>query len=850
MDISVNRLTGKLDMNQKESNERPTKLRTDDFILRANVNRFSGRLGTNSFNFFDYLEVLDGNLFSCEDLPSNDVHSDRYSCGSYVFVSSLVFMALSTLFLVMTYYMAHIVMGGSTAGGNKEDETVTSAGHLSESQTQEQCANSDILEDSGMSSRVPLFHAMVHWNLFTSFFETYVEAKVDLKETYIVFQELQSMLSLIIQLVVVSIVMCVPIYALKGTDVGDLDGNYATHYETYLWFYSIAYVSGSLPVIFILLCWFVLVMVLYKVYLSSKGFCFNNYLQCFRTGIIFKEKVTMTDRVVFKAVGDVEVKSIAGKDMLKVYLGCIVDIIVFGTVNGVYVYSSYENNEIAGAAGEANLIFIQILMSLFFVSSRYVLIPIVLKPLLKDTHRYNSFRLFLLLTNYLLIPFCATLFTLPSCFRNIFVDGDSKVSSYTYDECAILDATTNLCTTYVSTTIDVPAFVAPFTFNYACSSTILTVYLPIVVYTYGILLLSSLLYFLVFSSVSYSSLPNFMKISSPGILWPEYFRETEGGKHRDSAFDFCSRSSVDNPIIDRENATTPHNKFPPLESSSSSSPDENGESFAEWPQHMINFKVEVVDIMYQIAVLFTFGMCSPLLGICILIYLAICITSWRTLIGRFLFYVCVYKEDDTFVFKESNVDASKDGGSNQERSTSPVPCFRRSTVRDVMGLKEREEEVRYRLRYHPCAIKLNRDIVEVTAVFDICFWQIVVTSALFYSFILWEMNADKAGGHNSIWVPCVVMSIPLLLYIISVGLQKYHSPRPGVSPLKDGLISPSNSSHTFPDSGGSNPCVNFFRENAYSNGSGDSTCDIRNSGEATKRSSVTEMTTRRSSYLQ
>ena len=72
-DIADNRFEGYLDININSTRDPGNK-------IRANVNRFSGRLNTNSINTFNDITVLTGNLISCATLPSEDSSLSNYVC--------------------------------------------------------------------------------------------------------------------------------------------------------------------------------------------------------------------------------------------------------------------------------------------------------------------------------------------------------------------------------------------------------------------------------------------------------------------------------------------------------------------------------------------------------------------------------------------------------------------------------------------------------------------------------------------------------------------------------------------------------------------------------------------------
>ena len=73
VDISHNRLVGNLHDIKNTSNES---------VLHAQVNRLSGRLPVHALEKIPSIDILRGNMFSCETIPENDVSSYGYICGN------------------------------------------------------------------------------------------------------------------------------------------------------------------------------------------------------------------------------------------------------------------------------------------------------------------------------------------------------------------------------------------------------------------------------------------------------------------------------------------------------------------------------------------------------------------------------------------------------------------------------------------------------------------------------------------------------------------------------------------------------------------------------------------------
>ena len=84
-DISNNQVKGYLDVDIVSAFGNKSRSTT----YRADVNRLSGRLTLDSIATFTDVSVLDGNLSSCETIPSSDDEYDHYNCVRYNLERSL-----------------------------------------------------------------------------------------------------------------------------------------------------------------------------------------------------------------------------------------------------------------------------------------------------------------------------------------------------------------------------------------------------------------------------------------------------------------------------------------------------------------------------------------------------------------------------------------------------------------------------------------------------------------------------------------------------------------------------------------------------------------------------------------
>ena len=86
---------------------------SNDLSLQLNVNRLSGHL-PSSLNLIGYLNILQGNMYSCNNMgdsmtPTNDIHYDTYACGSeFLNTALLTFVTVTSVVItLLLYFQSH-----------------------------------------------------------------------------------------------------------------------------------------------------------------------------------------------------------------------------------------------------------------------------------------------------------------------------------------------------------------------------------------------------------------------------------------------------------------------------------------------------------------------------------------------------------------------------------------------------------------------------------------------------------------------------------------------------------------------------------------------------------------------
>jgi Leucine-rich repeat (LRR) protein len=220
---------------------------------------------------------------------------------------------------------------------------------------------------------------------------------------------------------------------------------YSTYTDQYAWMTSAAFLSGIVP--------FVIEFILFILLLS----------------ILF---VSIHNKV------EEDNKQVLQSDDLQVYIIYVVlNIIMVISVNILYLYILiYQGSELQ--------IFAQIILSFFKVFWGKVCTPALLKFIaikIKPNQSfseidYSSLQIFISLFNNIVIPCFVVLIINPSCFYNVFVNSPEIISNYEYQIC-IINISTGNCDSYIQS-YNTTTFTSPFTYDYQCSSSIITHYIP------------------------------------------------------------------------------------------------------------------------------------------------------------------------------------------------------------------------------------------------------------------------------------------------------------------------------------------------------------------------------------
>ena len=150
----------------------------------------------------------------------------------------------------------------------------------------------------------------------------------------------------------------------------------------------------------------------------------------------------------------------------------------------------------------------------------------------------------------------------------------------------------------------------------------------------------------------------------------------------------------------------------------------DNESSLKFDHFMIFDTRDIVttDVLNHLIVLLSFGLCSPLLTLAIGLTVYLKLNMWVLLVGRFASYF--------------------------EYPKQPA-----------------------RLRY-AAFHTLSKSYLSLAQVYHQTMWPLIWSSAIFFAFVGWDFCADEVGWKNSLWVPFLVISVPISMRLFECILKR------------------------------------------------------------------------------
>jgi Leucine-rich repeat (LRR) protein len=493
--------------------------------IKLEVNRLSGEILSGHGDVTKHqsnlsLNILEGNIFSCQSLPSGDQHSLTYSCGSNEFDQSII---------IFTIAMALLLLLTTTL------------------------ITSRYLLPSYCPRISSLFSTL--WSYHTLFNSPDISSLARLLS----FQQLSRLKDYgaillhlehsILLLFMATVALSLPLYVLKSHEAGT--SSYTTHTHLYRWTWTTAYMTGPLPATLLLtLC------AISCFFFSSLIFQLRNISTSYqhrdrdRDGLSLEEDeevVSARKRRKFSHALAVDTFFTFRRYLYQLSL-LFLNIGVVSTVNVLYIISTSRNLTTTVDLS------IRLAVALF----KLLWDGTVLSRLF-DANQYSNMKLTVHLLNSIFIPCLVTAFTSPSCYRGLLISPDPITSSYEYLTCTlyVVGVAQSTCLRVGVDHVEVAPFTPPFSYNYMCGSTILSAYIPVYLYSYTFLCVFPLLYTTLLSQLpSYDTIPFPTLFGIPGIVWPVYWtgvrRERGRGGERDGKSSSLFSSSHSDQVISKQ----------------------------------------------------------------------------------------------------------------------------------------------------------------------------------------------------------------------------------------------------------------------------------------------------------
>ena len=559
-----------------------------DYDFRININRLSGAVPSHAKELRN-LEILAGNIWSChsrDDLPENDPQTTRYACGSSTYDAALVvwssFLGLVLFLGVVSYELMRYYETSQPDVRNSFQKHISSwkLSHLtfrtslSAGQRSTSIANSDSfssgvkIEETATTTR----NAGVWLREIVEEFKIWDDAasSTDKNVNPQLFLFLQSLINLRLLAIILAgliAVIYLPLYA-----VGKTYYDFGSHTPQYRWLITAAYTSSIEAGFWIcaLFC-IVLLFTVFKVfrdYFSLRSCC--TYAESYLGSQALQSR-RQTISSSKKSPSNLFKKSFIIFGL--VVLNCVFIL----TFKCGFVFLLHLD-----VMDPSVQIFLQFTLAIFDIFwNAIVLSRMVLTfPKLLSPNARIQIRLFGLIFNQIIAPLAATGLTDRSCFSELFFAKADNIETFSSINVCDGLGDNGQCFSFSPMVLST-TFSPLFTYKYQCSSSLFTIFLPVLLFSYTLTaFVEPLLIILV---VNFSKFEYFNKflVYIPSILWPT--------RNRDDEFN----------------------------------------------------KVILPEILYSsllghIAVILTYGIASPVVGAAVALMVFIFTWQWHYIIGRYL----------------------------------------------------------------------------------------------------------------------------------------------------------------------------------------------------------------------
>ena len=658
IDLSHNSFYGHLNFNSSGTSE----------SMRIAVNRLSGVLDPSSWILSsEYLDILESNLFDCSFIPENDEYYHFYTCES-ADLDLALYLLLCALFTAFVMVLAAY--------------TLVSTGSM--------FAKSPLISK--------LRRVAGKYRRYLNYFDDFAKLShfrtVESELVYHFVQSLNDAVHALVGLAVVMFICSLPVYLLKSMEYFDWSPHkYTTYIDTYRWFWTFAYITGEVPAAVILVGWVIVISVYYWY-----GVAYIPTLRSTRAKAGRTISISMNDNVE---------PDFKGKKVVTFSL-FVLNASINAAVNGSYIFLSLQNRS------STVLLLLQMCMALFKLLYTLIAVPLLASHI-PESNVNVWFRMLLLIVNNLIIPCFTVAVESPSCFQGVFFKNHEISAVYTIDVCTSYAAFFNqkFCTEEIFKEVEIAPLTPPFSYNYQCSSAILTAYIPVYLYIYALQILLPFAYVGLLTFFKYDNFPTFMRALLHAIMWPKYFISKSHGQSRE---DHCESGDIGvNPLHDETLEEVPNNSC----GTETDTERENLSCVVADPFLLLDTRdIITTDVLNHFIVLLSFGFCSPMLTLAIATSVYLKLTMWIVLIGRFASYF--------------------------------------------------EHESRIGVVTDKIFKILSETCLSLSQTYHITLWPLVGSSTVFYAVFTWDLCSDSDGWQASIWAPISILCFPGLLKLSSV----------------------------------------------------------------------------------
>lgn len=751
MDLSFNQLTGTLPANlQRHSiltNLDLQNNRLNGFIedlgslnyssssdgggvsLSLSTNRLSGHIPVQLENARN-IEILSGNLFACSSshpIPKYDSDSSSYVCGSgLVDVSVATFGAIAAVMLLCLCYLCALIVRLLKNKNNSRDKLLGSFSMLSDlwrsvQDTVQTARNHDRLLD--------LFAAMdlvdnrpdtsrLH-NQFVRFKKFIFQLLIWYTKLYKVVAEdeegrlphFSQFLSSLHSLRRLSILLTLLISIFGEAIFGILKLWFRTYSSQYRWSLSAVFLSGNVPAAVLIAIWMTLLML---------------------TLFVITNDIPAPEEVLGSPSTSTH-NAVAGLPLLRLWqtlLKCLQrrsfwmsllafssNVLVVGGMKAGFIYFL-----ISGTTYSTKLA-MEVLISILDVSWNAIVAPFLINNLPgKSATGKMLLKVQMLFFNSVVSPCLAIMVIDSACFYGAFVPQEPVNNSFSFTACLSYSGPNNSCSNYGDWFIwneSVPQFV----YNWGCSSSVISEYVPVFFFSFCFLLVSV-------PGISITAITRTTRwrifSSLPGIYWPysgtsnqpplgmqDFYARDSGRSER---FSSTTRlSSMADMVGSRRRSM--HHSFAERPSDCVSPQDPASENAQPINDHISARRLLfpgfiLASCTHYLLVILTFGIMFPPLALCVCALLCSTSLTWEVLIGRYIFI------QEKLLAIEGNV------------TVAAKP-----------------------------AVHLNELCLKVCCSPRKCLGLLAIGSGAFAALVVYDMTGDEVGWLVGLWAPVLTMAL-------------------------------------------------------------------------------------------